>query len=231
MTDSQPEEILGQAIASRVATLRRQQKLSLDRLAQRSGLSKGTVVAIENGRANPSIGNLCRLAAALSVSVSDLMDAAPHDIPSSSIERTEPRKLWETENGSVAILYAALSGATMFELWSWVLEPGDRYETDAHSAGTTELVAVEFGTLEIRVGSESRTLRTGEAARLRTDVPHSYRAVGDAATRFSMAVLERSIPLNDQAGPHSGQGMGARKSGLGRNGKPKVSERADSDLA
>ena len=230
MTESQPEEILGQAIASRVAVLRGQQKLSLDRLAERSGLSKGTVVAIENGRANPSIGILCRLAAALSVSVSDLLDGTAHDIPSSSIERTEPRRLWETENGSVAILHAALSGATMFELWSWVLEPGDRYETDAHGAGTPELVAVECGTLEIRIGSESRTLRTGEAARLRTDMPHSYRATGDAATRFSMAVLERSIPLDDQADPNSGRGMGARKSRPGK-GNRRYLRNTDRDLS
>ncbi|MER9140028.1 helix-turn-helix domain-containing protein [Mesorhizobium sp. M0830] len=47
--------------------------MSLDALARRAGLSKGTVVAIEQAKANPSVGVLCRLAFAFSLSVTDLL--------------------------------------------------------------------------------------------------------------------------------------------------------------
>jgi transcriptional regulator with XRE-family HTH domain len=196
MTDSSAViEKVGGLISSRVSGLRRRAGLSLDRLAERSGLSKGTVVGIENGRANPTIGILCRLAAALSVSVSDLVGESERSETLLPTERTTPRRLWESENGGAAILQAAIPGATMFELWSWTLGPNETYTSEAHSYGTAELIAVQSGMLEITVGSDSMRLGAGETARLRTDQTHSYRAIGREGTQFTMAVLERDISI------------------------------------
>ena len=205
-TTAERERKLGALISSRVAELRRRKGLSLDRLAQRSGLSKGTAVGIENGRANPSIAILCRLAAALSVSVSDLVEEFEHTESLMPIERTTPRKLWESENGGEAILQAAISGGTMFELWAWTLGPGEAFASEAHSYGTAELIAVQSGKLEITVGSDSIRLNAGETARLRTDQTHSYRSIGQDATRFTMSVLERDMSIVNQTALNSSTG-------------------------
>ena len=50
------------------------QKLSLDELSRRAGVSKGMLVEIEKGSANPSIAILCKLAAALGLSVADIVN-------------------------------------------------------------------------------------------------------------------------------------------------------------
>ncbi|WP_417209806.1 helix-turn-helix domain-containing protein [Antarctobacter sp.] len=184
------ERELGDALAKRIRLLRGGRQLSLDALAQRAGISKGTVVALEQGKANPSIGVLCRLAAALSLSVTDLLadrSAETSDLP---IERTTPVTLWSSPAGSKAELTAALTGATMFELWSWTLMPGETYDADAHSPGTRELISVISGRLGVTVGDTSVTLNAGEAVRLVTDRRHSYTCAGDAPVEFSMAVLE-----------------------------------------
>src|ERR1700723_949143 len=60
-------------IARRIAQLRKAQNLSFDALAARSDISKGMLVAIEQGTANPSIGTLCKLAATLRVSLTELL--------------------------------------------------------------------------------------------------------------------------------------------------------------
>lgn len=185
------EEQLGSAIASRVGVLRREQKLSLDGLAKLAGLSKGTVVALEQGKANPSIGVLCRVAAAFSISVSDLVSGPMTGGSNKSIERTKRNILWTTAKGSEARLLASTSGRTMFELWSWIIKPGDGSHADAHSPGTRELISVEQGSLRITVGTETLTLNAGESARLITDQPHSYVAAGNEPAIFTMAVLEQ----------------------------------------
>ena len=192
MTDTahEAEKILSDVLSSRVAALRRKRSVSLDALAKEANLSKGTVVAIENGDANPSISVLCRLAAALSVSVSDLVNGSSDDRNGSSIELTTPKQLWVTKKGSEAVLQAAVSGSTMFELWLWTLKPGDVYEADGHSLGTTELITVQTGCLEVVVGGETQNIGTGGAAILRTDQPHIYRAIGQETAMFTMAVLE-----------------------------------------
>ncbi|MER8750654.1 XRE family transcriptional regulator [Mesorhizobium sp. M1050] len=184
------EQVLGKAIAVRIRDLRRDQNLTLDRLAKLSGLSKGTVVSLEQGKANPSIGILCRLAAAFSLSVADLLndDASTVRLP---IERTETRTLWTSAKGSFAQLHSSTSGRTMFELWSWVIMPGDVFSADAHSPDTRELISVTQGSLSVVVGSHAVILSQGESARLVTDQPHTYAAASDVPAHFSMAVLER----------------------------------------
>lgn len=183
---------VGRRLALRVQETRRLQGLSLDELARQSGLSKGTVVGIEQGKANPSIGVLCKLATAFAVSVSDLLETPFEQPPGSPVERTNPTLLWTSALGSQATLSASLSGATMFELWSWVLMPGDIYRSDPHSSGTRELISVQSGTLVVSVGDESVTIEPGAAARLCADRPHAYAASGEGPVHFTMAVLERN---------------------------------------
>ncbi|MER8757985.1 cupin domain-containing protein [Mesorhizobium sp. M0976] len=185
------EQELGQAIAIRIQDLRREQKLTLDRLAKLTGLSKGTVVALDQGKANPSIGILCRLAAAFSLSVADLLNDEPSTAPDHPIERSISRTLWTSSKGSRAQLHTSTSGRTMFELWSWVLMPGDVFAADAHSPDTRELLSVTQGAVTVTVGSHEIILNAGESARLVTDQPHSYAAASDVPAHFSMAVLER----------------------------------------
>ncbi len=187
---TETEEQVGSALAQRIGDLRRERKLSLDGLAKFAGLSKGTVVALEQGKANPSIGVLCRLAAAFSVPVSDLMSGPLTGGSEKTLERATGNTLWTSAKGSKARLLASTSGRTMFELWSWTIMPGDGSHADAHSPGTRELISVERGSLRITVGTETLTLKAGESARLITDQLHSYFAASNEPAVFMMAVLE-----------------------------------------
>ncbi|MGO1462894.1 MAG: helix-turn-helix domain-containing protein [Oleiphilaceae bacterium] len=48
-------ESISQAVASKLNAYRKEQKLSLDELSRRAGISKGMLVGMEKGLANPSI--------------------------------------------------------------------------------------------------------------------------------------------------------------------------------
>ena len=72
--NSVPGDEVNGLIARRAAHLRKEQNLSFDALAARSNISKGMLIAIEQGRANPSIGTLCKLAAALRLSLAELLE-------------------------------------------------------------------------------------------------------------------------------------------------------------
>lgn len=163
--------------------------MSLDRLASLSGVSKGMLVQIENGDANPSIATLCKVAAGLGASVADLVQVAGQH-PAEVMPAAAPRLLWRGPKGGTATLLVGSSGPDMLELWSWELRPGERYDAPAHPAGTQELIHVERGRLALAFGEVSYVVETGGSAVARTDRPHAYACDGKRPTRFTMVVAE-----------------------------------------
>jgi transcriptional regulator with XRE-family HTH domain len=114
---------VNEAVSQRIKLYRKQKKISLDELSRRAGVSKGALVEIEGCRANPSIALLCRLAAAMGVSVADFVDVSSKPTVHLIAEDEIP-ELWEGEKGGRARLLAGSGGPDMTELWMWEMQPG-----------------------------------------------------------------------------------------------------------
>ena len=186
-----PEEALSAAVAQRISALRKSHGLSFDSLGQRAGVSKGTLVQIEQGGANPSISTLCRLAGALGVSVADLV--SPVEVPERAVTVLGPgdtRSLWSGQSGGSALLLAGTPGPDMLEIWKWVLMPGERFEANVHATGTRELIHVTDGSLALDVDGQSSVVTAGSTAIALTDRPHAYRNPGSVPVHFTMVVHE-----------------------------------------
>ncbi len=184
-TDRQVLRLLSERIRAR----RRERRLSLDRLAATAGVSKGALVQIENGGANPSIATLCKLAAALGASVADLVQVSGQH-PAEVLPASAPRLLWRGPKGGSATLLVGSPGPDMLELWSWELKPGERYDAPAHPSGTQELIHVVSGSLTLAFGEVSYVIRQGGSAVAHTDRPHAYACDTGPAARFTMVVSE-----------------------------------------
>jgi transcriptional regulator with XRE-family HTH domain len=183
------EPALLSVLSARIRARREERRLSLDRLAARSQVSKGMLVHIENGRANPSIATLCKVAAALGASVADLVQASGQH-PAEVLPAGAPRLLWRGPKGGTATLLVGSGGPDMLELWSWTLRPGERYEAPAHPEGTQELLHVEQGSLGLAFGEVRYVIPAGGSAVAHTDRPHAYAAEGRRPVRFTMVVAE-----------------------------------------
>jgi transcriptional regulator with XRE-family HTH domain len=176
-------------ISGRVRELRRERRLSLDGLSARAAVSKGMIVQIEKGQSNPSIATLCKVAAALGVSVADLVNVAGQQ-PIEVVPAGSPRLLWRGAKGGTATFLVGSRGPDMLELWIWQMRPGERYQAPAHPKGTLELLSVEKGALSIAFGDVSYVIGTGASALAHTDRPHAYACVGRKPVRFIMVVAE-----------------------------------------
>lgn len=179
------------AVAARIASLRKAHDMTFDGLAKRSGVSKGTLVQIEQEKANPSISTLCRLAAALGVSVADLV--APLGGDQSSVKlvpAAEARTLWQGPHGGYAKLLAGTAGPDMLEMWEWTLNPGERFEASRHGRGTREIIHVIRGKLVLEVEGRGTLVAAGATAIALTDRPHAYSNPGKSAACFYMTVEE-----------------------------------------
>lgn len=180
---------VNQAVSDSIKSWRKSQKLSLDELSRRAGVSKGMLVEIEKGAANPSIAILCKVAAALGVSVADIVNVS-HAPDAWLIENSEMPRLWQGEQGGYAQLLAGTRGPDMIELWRWQMFAGEAFRSTGHSAGTLELLHVEQGTLALTVGEQTLVVLQGCAAVARTDMPHAYASADHLPVIFTMTVAE-----------------------------------------
>ena len=185
-------------VSARIRDRRRDQRLSLDRLASLSGVSKGMLVQIESGEPNPSIAILCKVAAALGVSVADLVQVSGKH-PAEVMPAAAPRLFWRGPKGARRRLVGS-AGPDMLELWSWELQPGERYEAQAHPQGTEELIHVVRGRLALAFADVSYVVETGggggahrSAARLRVRRPQAG-AVHDGGRRMARAAANLGGP-------------------------------------
>jgi transcriptional regulator with XRE-family HTH domain len=178
-----------QVIAQRVAAYRKRQRLSLDQLAARAGVSKGSLAGLEKGTGNPGIALLCQTASALGVSVSDLLEMSA----SRRAERfalNGGEVLWRGPSGGTARLIFGTRGPLMLELWEWEMFPGERYDAKGHSPGTKEILYPLRGRVGAVVRGEELEIGRGYGLFLETDAPHAYFCAGRQPLRFRMIVLE-----------------------------------------
>lgn len=182
-------ETIGECVARTVRSLRAAHSWSLDQLATRSGVSKGVLVALEQGRGNPSLGTLIRISEALGVPLTRLVQV--EEEPAVKIFPPERQvTLWQGPEGGIGRLLAGSDPRPSVELWKWELHPGEPHQSDSHLSGTKEIAYVEEGTLTLTVDGRKHLIGPGTAAVFPGDRPHSYGNEGDAACRFVLAVLD-----------------------------------------
>lgn len=193
-TASDATGLLAERIAGNVAAGRRRLGLSQDQLAVRSGASKGTIVQIEQGLANPSISSLCRIAVALGVSVEDLVSAPSRACAHIQVV-ARSKLLWQGSGGGSARLHVGTRGPNMLELWSWELAPGESYHSEGHSPGTREIVMVLKGALQVTIGDEVAEITAGSSATFEAGRAHSYTGKARGMTAFTMVVEDPGSPV------------------------------------
>lgn len=180
---------VSEAVSGRIKAFRKLKKLSLDELSRRAGVSKGMLVEIEKGAANPSIAILCKLAAAMGLSVADIVDVASKP-PVHIVQAEDIPVLWTGEKGGSARLLAGTSGPDMVELWRWHMYPGERFASPGHPVGTRELFHVEKGMLQLVIDDKTLLVPAGCSAVARTDLPHQYANDNQDELIFTMTVAE-----------------------------------------
>jgi transcriptional regulator with XRE-family HTH domain len=182
-----PAGLLG-ALARTVASLRAERGWSLDNLAGRSGVSKGVLVALEQGRSNPNLATLARVGDAFGVPVTRLLEGADEAVVRVS-GASDSRVLWHGPSGGTGMIVAATPPPWAAELWRWELEPGEKFGGDAHAPATRELTWVESGELTVTVGGKQYRLGPGQAVRFPGELQHRYANEGTGRTVLTMVVV------------------------------------------
>ena len=183
---------LATAIGARVKQERQARGWTLDQLTQAASVSRRMVVSVEQGTVNPSVGTLLRLSDALGVGLPALVE--PPEPRRVKVTRSgDGAELWTGAAGGRGVLVAGTTPPDVVELWDWSLGSGDRQSSEAHAAGTQELVHVLEGSITVEVDDQVIALEVGDAIAFPGDVDHAYANPNDKPARFSLAVFEPGV--------------------------------------
>lgn len=168
-----PEPGLDAVVGANLRELRGQRNLSLDALARQTGLARGLLGQIENGRASPSVSVVWKIAQALDLPFSALLSTGSR-ASISVLRATDARRLVSPDGRFSSRALYPLNEPTSAEFYEIFIAAHSREDAAAHRAGTRENLVVTAGRLELELGGERHELARGDAISFIADVPHSY---------------------------------------------------------
>ena len=154
-------------VGPRLRAARRDQELTLDDLAARTGISSSTLSRLESGKRQATLELLVPLTRQLGIRIDDLV---PADIPDPRIKQAPIRR-----NGLVIV---ALSPDHAPIHTYKITYPPRASMPSLRTHDGYEWLYVLQGRLRLRLGDRDLTLARGEAAEFDTRTPHAMAATG-----------------------------------------------------
>ena len=177
------KDMLGETIKQ----LRRERQMTLQNLADTTGMSVPFLSQLENDQANPTLSTLRKVARGLDASIFALLAQVEQSGGGAvKIERTRPRlslTLPRMNSGLVFEMLTAGFHSTRMQALRVELEPGVSTCDEPMAHGTwndEEWATVVEGEVVLEVGQDKYHLKVGDCIHFHPVLPHRYTNMGEA---------------------------------------------------
>ena len=182
------EGVSSEKLGGRVRELRQGQGLTLEDLAQGSGVSRAMISKLERGEKNPTLVIAAKLAEALDVTLSQL--AGVEDRREVVVVPRERRMTMQdpTSGFERQLLSPAFTGRGLEFVRNVIPEGATSGEFPPHKKGVEEYIVVERGRLRMILGGEQYILEEGDSAYFEADVPHRFDNAGSGECSYYLVI-------------------------------------------
>ena len=179
-------DAMSSRISENLRQIRKEKKLSLDSMAEQTGVSKSMLGQIERGESSPTVATLWKIATGLHISFTALLEGRQTE--TQLIRRGEVSPLLSDEGRFRLFPFFPYDAERRFEMLSIELEPGTRSESVPHEDGTEEFVLVFECALRLTVDGVEYVVEAGEGIRYLANKPHIYECHGTQKTKICMVI-------------------------------------------
>jgi transcriptional regulator with XRE-family HTH domain len=173
-------------VAENLKLIREKRKLSLEKVAEATGVSKSMLGQIERGESNPTIQTLWRIAKGLRISFTSLIEQKPTETILVKKDQISPI-LGDRGRFRIYPVFA-FDEEKRFEILDIELDPEAYSVSEPHEAGTEEYVLVHQGELTLELEKEEYRIGKGDCIKYPGSQPHSYRNLSGETTKISMVI-------------------------------------------
>jgi transcriptional regulator with XRE-family HTH domain len=180
-------------IAARVRQLRAQRSLSIEALAEASGVSRSMISLIERGETSPTAVTLEKLAAGLGTTLAGLFET-PH-AAAEPVSRRADQIVWrDPASGYVRRNVSPDGYPTPIQIVEVCFPPHAHvaYETGGRRQMIHHQVWVIEGAIEVTVGEELHALGEGDCLAFTLDRATTYRNRTNGPARYAVVIVSGS---------------------------------------
>ncbi|WP_264211949.1 helix-turn-helix domain-containing protein [Leisingera thetidis] len=171
-------------LPARLKEARRAQGLSLEAVANLSGVSRSMVSQIERGESSPTIATLWNLTRALQVDFAGLLEAGDMQDRIEVLRASDVPKIENMGQGCRIRILSPPEEAGGHEVYDIRFDQGGALISQPHTRGALEQLTVLEGEIAVASGNARDQLRAGDTARYAADVAHSIAAPEGPARVF-----------------------------------------------
>lgn len=185
-------------VGSKIKGIRESKNLSIEEIAERSGLSTDQISSIENDQFLPSLGPLIKVARALGVRLGTFLDDndALGPVVCRATEREDNNSISFSNGATEArqnMIYHSLAkqkAGRHMEPFIIDIQPSEEKEFKLSAHEGEEFIYVMSGEVEIEYGKEKYTLKEGDSIFYDSIVKHHvHGAVGKAAKILAVVYI------------------------------------------
>ena len=177
-------------LGDRIRNERLRQHLSIEALAERSGVSRAMISKIERAESSPTAALLGRLCSGLGLSLASLFeDEAQRGAP---LARAADQPVWrDPATGYVRRDVAPPGTGSPVDIVDVVFPPGARvtYDRPLTIRGSDQHVWVFEGSLELTVGDTTHRLEAGDCLHMRLDTTITYHNPTDQPVHYAVILM------------------------------------------
>jgi transcriptional regulator with XRE-family HTH domain len=178
-------------LGDRVRELRRGRGLTLEELAERSGVSRAMISKVERGEKNPTLVVAAKVAEGLEITLSELLGTEERR-RIIVVHRERQMVMRDPETGfERQLLSPSLGGRAVEFIRNIVPRESTSGEFLPHRRGVEEYVVVEKGRLRAIIGGEEYLLEEGDALYFEADVSHRFDNAGDGECSYYLVIVSK----------------------------------------
>ena len=159
-------------LAINLLALRKKKSLSQSRLSELADIPRSTITHMESGEGNPSLTNLCKLAAALSLSIEELLSRPRSEC---TLLKAAEVPVLSRSSGKVLVYKLMPDAVRGIEIDRVEIQGNSSMGGRPHVQGSKEYLMTLAGEVTVSVDGEDYAVAAGDVLAFPGDQRHAYR--------------------------------------------------------
>lgn len=164
-------------IGKRLKSARQSRNMTLDELAEVTGVSKPMLGQIERGQSSPTVNTLWKISTGMKIPFSSFLQEQETEYTIVDLQKQEA--IVEEHGKMRAYTLFAFDPIRCLETFYIEFDAGCQHYSDKHNDGVEEYIFVMKGQLDMLLNGTTISLNEKQAIRFEANIPHAYLNVSD----------------------------------------------------